>query len=110
MRSKSEYVECHVHWTRAATMLFSHERRFLYHFTAVRVPIMSEESIYKVIELVGVSPKSFEDAVKNVITETSKHLRDIRVAEVIQQDVRIENNKIAAYRVRVKLSFKYEKE
>lgn len=82
----------------------------MYYFTAVRVSMLSEESIYKVIELVGVSPKSWEDAVKSAIAEASKHLRDLRVAEVVQQDVRIEANKIAAYRVRIKLSFKYEKE
>jgi len=71
---------------------------------------MSDESVYKYIELTGVSTKSWEDAITNAITVASKNLRNLRIAEVIQQDVRIENNKIADYRVRIKLSFKYEKE
>ena len=71
---------------------------------------MTEESVYKYIELTGVSAKSWEQAIENAITKASKSLRDLRVAEVITQDVRIENNKIAEYRVRMKLSFKYEKE
>jgi flavin-binding protein dodecin len=68
------------------------------------------ESIYKVIELVGSSTDSWEDAVKKVIETASESLRDLRVAEVSELDVRLENDKIAAYRAKVKLSFKYEKE
>lgn len=73
---------------------------------------MSEEpgSLYKRIELIGVSAESWEDAVKSVVEKASTTLRDLRIAEVDQFDVKIENGKIAAYRVRVKLSFKYEKE
>ena len=71
---------------------------------------MTDESVYKYIELTGVSTESWEAAIKNAITLASKNLRDLRVAEVIQQDVRIDGNKIADYRVRLKLSFKYEKE
>ena len=71
---------------------------------------MTDDSVYKYIELTGVSTKSWEDAISNAITLASKNLRDLRVAEVITQDVRIEGNKIADYRVRLKLSFKYEKE
>ncbi len=71
---------------------------------------MTDDSVYKYIELTGVSVKSWEDAMGNAIALASKNLRDLRVAEVIQQDVRIEDNKIADYRVRLKLSFKYEKE
>lgn len=71
---------------------------------------MTEDSVYKYIELTGVSTKNWEDAISNAITLASKNLRDLRVAEVITQDVRIEGNKIADYRVRLKLSFKYEKE
>jgi flavin-binding protein dodecin len=73
---------------------------------------MSEEpgSLYKRIELIGVSAVSWEDAVKSVVEKASTTLRDLRIAEVDQFDVKIENGKIAAYRVRVKLSFKYEKE
>lgn len=71
---------------------------------------MTDESVYKYIELTGVSTKSWEAAISNAITLAAKNLRDLRVAEVIQQDVRIDGNKIADYRVRLKLSFKYEKE
>ena len=71
---------------------------------------MAEESVYKYIELTGVSGKSWEQAMNNAITKAGKSLRDLRVAEVITQDVRIEDNKIVEYRVRMKLSFKYEKE
>ncbi len=71
---------------------------------------MPEESVYKYIELTGVSGKGWEQAISNAITQASKSLRDLRVAEVLRQDVRIENNKIAEYRVHLKLSFKYEKE
>jgi flavin-binding protein dodecin len=63
-----------------------------------------------VIELVGSSTDSWEDAVKKVIETASESLRDLRVAEVSELDVRLENDKIAAYRAKVKLSFKYEKE
>lgn len=68
------------------------------------------ESIYKVIELVGSSPTSWEEAVKKVVDEAGKTLHDLRIAEVSDLDVKIENNKVAAYRAKVKLSFKYEKE
>lgn len=71
---------------------------------------MAEESVYKYIELTGVSGKSWEQAMENAIAQAAKSLRDLRVAEVIRQDVRLEDNKIAEYRVRIKLSFKYEKE
>ena len=71
---------------------------------------MGEDSVYKYIELTGVSTESWEKAINNAIELASKNLRDLRVAEVIQQDVRIKENKIEDYRVRLKLSFKYEKE
>ena len=67
-------------------------------------------SVYKRIELVGVSKKSWEDAVANVVAKASQSIRDLRIAEVDQLDVTIEDGKIAAYRVRVKISFKYEKD
>ena len=69
-----------------------------------------EESIYKIIDLVGTSPKSWEDAVNSVIAKAAGSLRDLRIAEVKELDVKIENGKIAAYRARVALSFKYENE
>ena len=67
-----------------------------------------DESVYKIIDLVGTSTKSWEDAVKSVIDKASQSLRDLRIAEVKDLDVKIEDGKIAAYRARVSLSFKYE--
>ncbi|MFW9834355.1 MAG: dodecin family protein [Candidatus Thorarchaeota archaeon] len=69
-----------------------------------------DESVYKIIDLVGTSTKSWEDAVKSAIDKASESLRDLRIAEVKDLDVKIEDGKIAAYRARVSLSFKYEKE
>ncbi|NVM03442.1 MAG: dodecin domain-containing protein [Candidatus Helarchaeota archaeon] len=66
------------------------------------------ESVYKVIEVVGSSEKSFEDAIQNIISKAAKTLRDLRIAEVVQFDVKIEDNKIVLYRARVHLSFKME--
>jgi hypothetical protein len=66
------------------------------------------ESIYKIVDLVGSSPVSWEDAAKNAVERASKTLRDLRIAEVKTLDMKIENGKVSAYRTRVKLSFKYE--
>jgi len=71
---------------------------------------MMDGSVYKVIELVGTSPKSWEEAVSNVVATASTSLRDLRIAEVRELDVRLENGKIVEYRAKVRLSFKYEKE
>jgi len=69
------------------------------------------DSIYKVIELIGSSPTSWEDAVKNVVETASKTLSDLRVAEVKELDVKLDDKgKIAAYRAKVRLSFKYRDE
>lgn len=69
------------------------------------------ESIYKVIELIGSSSTSWEEAVKNVVETASKTLSDLRVAEVKELDVKLnEQGKIVAYRAKVRLSFKYTKE
>lgn len=68
------------------------------------------DSTYKIIELVGTSSSSWEDAAKNAIERASKTLKDLRVAEVTKLDLKIENGKVTAYRARVNLSFKYEKE
>jgi flavin-binding protein dodecin len=69
------------------------------------------DSIYKVIELIGSSPNSWEEAVKNVVDTASKSLRDLRIAEVKELDVKLDDKgKISAYRAKVSLSFKYEKE
>ena len=66
------------------------------------------ESVYKVIELVGTSEESWEKAVANAVEVASKSLRDLRIAEVVQLDVQIEDGKVHAYRAKVKVSFKYE--
>ncbi|MGH6661659.1 MAG: dodecin family protein [Rhodospirillales bacterium] len=65
------------------------------------------ESVYKVIELVGTSSTSWEKAAQAAVKRASKSLSDLRIAEVVQQDLHIENGKISAFRVRMKLSFKY---
>ena len=65
-------------------------------------------STYKIIELVGTSDKSWEEAAKNAVETAGKTLRELRIAEVTKLDMRVENGKVAAYRARVALSFKYE--
>jgi flavin-binding protein dodecin len=66
------------------------------------------ESVYKVVELVGTSTESWEKAAKTAVERAAKSLRDLRVAEVVEQDIVMENGKVTAYRTRLKLSFKYE--
>jgi dodecin len=66
------------------------------------------ESVYKVIELVGTSSESWEKAAAAAIARASKSLRDLRVAEVLEQDLVIEKGKVEAYRTKLKVSFKYE--
>lgn len=66
------------------------------------------ESVYKIIELVGTSPDSWEKAATAAVTRASQTLRDLRVAEVVEQDLVIENGKVTAYRCKVKVSFKFE--
>ena len=65
------------------------------------------DSTYKIIELVGTSEKSWEDAAKTAVETASKTLKDLRIAEISMLDMKIENGKVAAFRARVKLSFKY---
>jgi len=65
------------------------------------------ESIYKVIELVGTSEVSWEDAAKKVIEKAGRTLSDLRVAEVEAQDLKIEDGKVTAYRTKLKVSFKF---
>jgi flavin-binding protein dodecin len=67
----------------------------------------SADSVYKVVELVGTSSKSWEDAAKNAVETAAETLRDLRVAEIVKQDMTVENGKVAAYRARVLVSFKY---
>jgi len=66
------------------------------------------ESVYKVIELVGTSTDSWEKAAKAAVDRAAKSLRDLRVAEVVQQDMVLEGGQVQAYRAKVKVSFKYE--
>ena len=66
------------------------------------------ESVYKVIELVGTSTTSWEKAAEAAVKRASKTLRDLRIAEISQLDMTMQNGKIVQYRARVKLSFKYE--
>jgi len=66
------------------------------------------DSVYKIVELVGSSTVSWEDAAKNAISKASKSLRDLRIAEVMAQDIHLKDGKIEFYRTKVKLSFKYE--
>jgi dodecin len=66
------------------------------------------ESVYKVIELVGSSTESWEKAAKAAVETASKSLRDLRVAEVLELDMQLEDGKVLAYRAKVKVSFKYQ--
>ncbi|MEW6519580.1 MAG: dodecin family protein [Thermodesulfobacteriota bacterium] len=68
------------------------------------------ESVYKVIELIGTSSVSWEEAAKNAVETASKSLRDLRIAEVTKMDLKIDNGKVVAYRTKMALSFKYGKE
>ncbi len=66
------------------------------------------EAIYKIVEVVGVSDKSWEDAGRRAVETAAGTIRDLRVAEVIKMDMKVEDGKVAAFRTRVSLSFKYE--
>jgi hypothetical protein len=66
------------------------------------------DSVYKIIELVGSSPESWEKAAQNAIAKAAKSLRDLRVAEVVQMDMHLKDGKIEFYRTKLKVSFKYE--
>ncbi len=66
------------------------------------------QSVYKVIELIGTSTKSWDEAAKAAVERAAETLRDLRIAEVIAQDVVITDGKVEAYRAKVKVSFKYE--
>lgn len=69
---------------------------------------MTDNSVYKVIELVGTSSESWEQAAANAITRASKTLQDLRIAEVSAMDMQISEGKIESYRTKVKVSFKYK--
>ena len=67
-----------------------------------------DSGVYKVVEVIGTSPTSWEDAAKRGVETAATTLRDLRIAEVTHMDVKIENGKVIAYRARISLSFKYE--
>jgi flavin-binding protein dodecin len=65
------------------------------------------DTIYKLVEVIGTSTKSWEEAAKNAVETAAKTLRDLRIAEVVKMDMKVEGGKVRAYRTRVLLSFKY---
>jgi flavin-binding protein dodecin len=67
----------------------------------------SEDGVYKIVEVVGTSTKSWEDAASKAVTTAAKTLRDLRIAEITKLDMKVEAGKVVAYRARVSLSFKY---
>ena len=66
------------------------------------------DGIYKVIEIIGTSAESWEEAAKNAVERASQSLRDLRVAEVVEQDLKLENGKVSAYRSKLRVSFKFD--
>ena len=66
------------------------------------------ESIYKVIEIIGTSTDSWEEAAKNAVETASKSLKDLRIAEAVEFDLKVEDGKVSAYRTKMKISFKYQ--
>ena len=68
----------------------------------------SGNSVYRIVEVIGTSTKSWDDAAKNAVSTASGSLRDLRIAEVVKMDVTMKNGKVQAYRTRLLLSFKYE--
>jgi dodecin len=66
------------------------------------------EGVYRVIDVIGSSQVSWEQAARNAVETASKSVRDLRIAEVTKMDLKVENGKVVAYRTRVQLSFKYE--
>ncbi len=67
-------------------------------------------SVYVVNEVVGTSTKSWEDAAKQAVETVSKTVKDLRIAEIVKQDVTVENGKVVSYRIRLNISFKYHSE
>ena len=72
------------------------------------MPRKQTEAVYRIVDVVGVSETSWEDAGRNAVETASEHLRDLRIAEVTKMDMKVEEGKVVAYRTRVALSFKYE--
>ncbi|WP_456428876.1 dodecin family protein [Rhodocaloribacter sp.] len=67
-----------------------------------------EDSVYKIIELVGTSTESWEQAAKNAVDRAARSLRNLRIAEIVKLDMHLEDGKVLNYRARVRVSFKYE--
>jgi flavin-binding protein dodecin len=72
------------------------------------MPKQTEESVYRVVEVIGTSSKSWEDAAKVAVETAAGSLRDLRIAEIVKMDLKVENGKVQAFRTRLLLSFKYE--
>ena len=70
--------------------------------------INMSEAVYKIVEIIGTSPESWEKAARAAVETASKSLRDLRVAEVVEQDLVINGGQVEAYRTKLKVSFKYE--
>jgi dodecin len=90
-----------VAWTDAR-----HVRRDSAAITVLREGVV-EESVYRVIEVIGTSPKSWEEAARMAVETAGVTLEDLRVAEITELDMRLQDNKVMAYRAKVKISFKY---
>lgn len=71
---------------------------------------MAEASVYKIIEIIGTSTESWEKAAAAAVQKAAKTVRDLRIAEVVEMDMQLEDGKVRAYRTKVKVSFKYEGE
>jgi flavin-binding protein dodecin len=69
-----------------------------------------EDSVYKVIEVIGTSKDSWEDAARKAVDKVAGHLQDLRIAEIVRLDMRIDDNQVVAYRAKVNVSFKYHEE
>ena len=66
------------------------------------------DSVYKVIEIIGTSPSSWEEAARNAVETASKSVKDLRIAEVVEFDMKVEEGKVTAYRTKINISFKYQ--
>ncbi|MDP7482740.1 MAG: dodecin family protein [Arenicellales bacterium] len=86
--------------TRCFVVVFSPEHRLKKEFCM-------SDGVYKVIELVGTSTESWEEAARNAVDRASDSLNDLRVAAVVDQDLKIEDNKVTAYRTKLRVSFKF---